>query len=160
MTSYMENQVDPAADRGATVLLADDDDDIRALVAAALRREGYRVIEACDGAQILDHIGGALLFDDPTRPDIIVSDVRMPGFAGTGILAGLRSSDWDTPFVLMTAYGGEAFEREATLLGADAVFKKPFDVDALLAVVGDLLSPEGARRRRRARESDQAPNER
>jgi len=131
----------------ATVLLADDDADIRALLAHALRREGYKVIEAADGAEILDHIGGALLFDDPTRPDIIVSDVRMPGFAGTGILAGLRSSNWDTPFVLMTAYGGAQFDEEAMALGADAVFKKPFDVDAMLTVIGELLSPERARRR-------------
>ncbi len=122
-----------------TVLLADDDDDIRALLASALRREGYCVIEASDGAQMLDHIGGALLFEDTARPDIIVSDQRMPGFMGTGILSGIRASEWDTPFVLITAFGNDQLEREALELGADAVVRKPFDVDYLLTLIGGLL---------------------
>lgn len=129
----------PTASRGRpTVLLADDDADIRALLSTALEREGYRVIEARDGAEMLDHLGGALLFD-MKRPDIIVSDHRMPGFVGTGLLAGIRASDWTTPFVLITAYGSPVFEREAKTLGADAVFKKPFDVDDLLEEIRRLL---------------------
>lgn len=131
-----------------TVLLADDDEDIRALLASALRREGYRVIEASDGAEILDHIGDALLFDDAERPDIIVSDQRMPGFVGTGILSGIRASEWSTPFVLITAYGTDQFEREAMELGADAVVRKPFDVDHVLSVIGGLLLVSRPRTRR------------
>lgn len=126
-------------DQHPLVLLAEDEHDIRALLAAALRREGYRVIEAATGAELLEHVSSSMLFGEKPAPDLIVSDIRMPGFTGTGILSGLRASNWTTPFILITAYGTEDILREARDLGADAVFRKPFEIDDLLTAICNLV---------------------
>lgn len=126
-------------DQHPLVLLAEDEHDIRALLAAALRREGYRVIEAATGAELLEHVSSSMLFGEKPAPDLIVSDIRMPGFTGTGILSGLRASNWNTPFILITAYGTEDIFREARELGADAVFRKPFEIDDLLTAICNLV---------------------
>lgn len=126
-------------DQHPLVLLADDEHDIRALLAAALRREGYRVVEAATGAELLEQVSSSMLFGERPAPDLIVSDIRMPGFTGTGILSGLRASNWTTPFILITAYGTEDLFREARELGADAVFRKPFEIDDLLTAICNLV---------------------
>ncbi len=65
------------------VILAEDEDDVRKMVAAALRGLGYEIIEASSGAQLLDELGDSLLDGDlASRPDIIISDIRMPGSPG------------------------------------------------------------------------------
>ena len=122
------------------VLLAEDDDDTRRMIAAALRQDGYEIIEARTGGELLDYVGSSVLFRDGSPPpDCIVSDVRMPGFTGTGILAGLRDTGCDLPFVVMTAFGNDEARCEAQQMGADAVFLKPFDIDDLRTVVRNLL---------------------
>src|SRR5260221_13795769 len=73
------------------VLLAEDDPDIRHLVALGLRTDGYKVVEAEDGAQLLERVASSMLFGEGDPPDLIVTDIRMPGFSGMTILAGLRS---------------------------------------------------------------------
>jgi DNA-binding response OmpR family regulator len=115
------------------------------MLATALRQDGYEVIEAKSGAELLDYVGSSLLFDDDVPPaDIIISDIRMPGFTGMGVLAGLRDIECDTPFVIITAFGTEETREEARLVGADAVFHKPFELDDLRTVVKNLL-PRRAR---------------
>lgn len=122
------------------VLLAEDDDDTRSMIAAALRQDGYEIIEARSGAELLDYVGASVLFEDGSpAPDCIVSDIRMPGFSGTGVLAGLRDTGCDTPFVIITAFGDDETRAEAHRMGADAVLNKPFDIDDLRTVVRNLL---------------------
>jgi len=122
------------------ILLAEDDEDTRRMLATALRQDGYEVIEAKSGAELLDYVGSSVLFEDGLPPaDIIISDIRMPGFTGTGILAGLRDVQCDTPFVIITAFGTEETREEARHMGADAVFHKPFDIDDFRTVVRNLL---------------------
>jgi len=85
---------------------------------------------------LLDHIGDGLLSgDESRRPDVIISDVRMPGLTGLEILAGLRQANWPTAIVLMTAYPSPETRQEAERLGADAFFAKPFDIDDLMTAV-------------------------
>ncbi len=127
-------------ERPPCVLVAEDDDDIRQMLVAALERDGYEVLEAKDGGELLDHVGSSLLFGDIfPRPDVIVSDIRMPGFTGLEVLAGLRDASWSTPVVLITAFGSEEAHQEALRLGADAIFDKPFDVDDLRTVVLNVM---------------------
>jgi len=122
------------------VLLAEDDEDTRVMIATALRQDGYEVIEARSGAELLDYVGASVLFADGSPPpDCIVSDIRMPGFTGTGVLAGLRDTGCDTPFVIITAFGSDESREGAHRIGADAVFHKPFDIDDLRTVVRNLL---------------------
>jgi len=117
------------------VLLAEDDDQMRMLVAAALRADGHHVVEARDGRALLDEIGSELLGERPGQlTDLIVSDIRMPGLTGLEVLAGIRQARWSTPVILITAFGDEATHVAARALGA-ACFDKPFDLDDLRTAV-------------------------
>jgi CheY-like chemotaxis protein len=133
------------------VIVAEDEADVRQLVAVALRRLGYEIIEARTGAELLDELGDGLLLEDlAARPDLIISDIRMPGLTGLEILAGLRHAEWSTAIVLMTAYADLETREEARRLGADAFFEKPFDIDDLITVVVNMTpmpahEPHGAR---------------
>ena len=120
------------------VLVADDDAGLHRLVSAAVRADGYEVVEARDGAEILSQLGSVAATPRDRPFDLIISDVRMPGLSGLELLAGLRDTDLETPFVLITAYGNRELTDEAYRLGADAVFQKPFDVDDLRTAVVNL----------------------
>jgi CheY-like chemotaxis protein len=130
------------------VLIAEDEADVRQLVAVALRGLGYEITEACSGVELLDALGDALLHGDAaSRPDVIISDIRMPGLNGLRVLAGLREAHWPTAIVLMTAYADLETREEARRLGADAFFAKPFDLDDLTTAVVNMASmPPGDRR--------------
>jgi CheY-like chemotaxis protein len=116
------------------ILVADDDPDMRALVASALRRGGYDVVEACNGLEAIDHIAPTV-WTKRNGFKAIVSDVCMPDLTGLDLLAALRCSRFETPVILMTAFGDEEVHAEARSLGATAVFDKPFNLDELHAAV-------------------------
>lgn len=121
------------------ILLAEDNLEMLRLLSGALARDGYDVIEARTGAELLDHLIDHLLDGGRAPVDLIISDLRMPGFTGLEILGGLRDDDPRTPFILITAFGGDETREEALRAGAAAVFDKPFDVDDLRAAVRRLL---------------------
>ena len=124
------------AGRRPRVLVVDDDDDMRALVASALSSDGYRVTEARDGSDALDmmRITGRV-------PDAIVTDVCMGDVSGLSLLAALRDEGCMTPIIVMTAFGDEQVRGEALRLGADAIFDKPIDIEDLRIVVMNVLRP-------------------
>jgi DNA-binding NtrC family response regulator len=117
-----------------TIFLAEDDDDQRAIISLALKSDGYEVIEAKDGTELLDLLAVASAVPEK-RPDIIVSDVLMPGYSGLGVLAALHKAAWRVPVILMTALQGSEVVRDAERLGACAVFRKPFDLDDLRTAI-------------------------
>jgi CheY-like chemotaxis protein len=122
--------------RPPRIIVAEDEEDVRQLVTVALRGLGYEIVEARTGAELLDEIGDGLLeVAGARRPDLIISDIRMPGLTGLEILAGLRAAEWPTAIVLMTAYPSVETREEAERLGADAFFAKPFDIDDLVTAV-------------------------
>jgi CheY-like chemotaxis protein len=124
------------------VIVAEDEPDVRMMVSVALRGVGYDIIEAQNGAELLDQIGEALIDGDTSmQPDLIISDIRMPGLTGMEILAGLRQAHWPTAIVLMTAYGDRELREEARRLGVDAFFEKPFDIDDLVTAVVNMVPP-------------------
>jgi len=116
------------------VLVADDDEEMRALLAQTLRDDGYEVREAADGFDALlaaglgrgEEIGGV---------DLIVTDLRMPGLTGAELLAGLRALSWDVPVVLISAFLDEETARLALRHTAVQVLSKPFSLVALRAAV-------------------------
>jgi DNA-binding response OmpR family regulator len=118
------------------ILVAEDDDDMRSLVAGALRDDGHDVTEAGDGGRMLVRLARA--YGGDARYDLLVSDVRMPVCSGLQILENLRLARWHTPFILMTGFGDEQTRARAEALGA-TVFTKPFDMDDLRAAVLKLL---------------------
>jgi CheY-like chemotaxis protein len=122
------------------VLVAEDDDDLRALIVWGLGTDGYDVVEARNGREAIDEVAGSLLLDEGERPpDLIITDVRMPGVTGVSLLAGIRARGWRIPIIVMTAYDIETMRPEADRLGADVVFSKPFDIDDLRTAAMNLL---------------------
>jgi CheY-like chemotaxis protein len=124
------------------VLLAEDDDAFRGLLAGGLRREGYLVLEAASGVRLSAMVESLLHSGRSPRPELIVTEVRMPGQTGLGVLEQLRRHDWMTPVILMTGFGGAAFESEALRLGATAIFSKPFALEDLRRAARELVPVE------------------
>lgn len=122
----------------ARVVVVDDDEDMRVLVASTLRRAGMEVIEARNGLQVLDYVM-SLVRNRRAQPDLIVSDARMPGVNGLSLLESLRASGSSVPVVFMTAFGGEGFRENAERLGAAEILDKPLEADTLAAAVRKQL---------------------
>jgi CheY-like chemotaxis protein len=118
------------------VLLAEDDREMRRLLASTLRKEHCEVLEAGNGLELAELIA---LERSPSNTgpaiDLIISDVRMPGRSGLEVLTVLRRNDRETPVILITAFGEPDTHAEAYRLGALAVFNKPFDIDDLRTMV-------------------------
>ena len=127
----------PAVDaprRQATVLLVDDEDQLRKVMRDLLERDGYSVAEARDGVQALDEV-------DRHAPDVIVLDLNLPGLDGYTVLSKLRSREAtrDIPVIVLTAKGDEDNEVRVFELGADDFLTKPFRARALSARLESLL---------------------
>ena len=138
----------PPMTRPWRVLLAEDDDEMRALLARSLRSQGYEVIECPDGWTMLRYTTPYLLsleMEDEVRFDLVISDLRMPVLTGLEILDGSRSVEGFPPFILMTAFGNEEIHELARRAGAVAWYEKPFDIDDLLDDVRRILPPAGKR---------------
>ena len=127
----------------ACVLLVEDDDEMRGLLASVLRADGYETVEAASGREGVNYVydswgvGGR-----HARPlDLIVSDIRMPGWTGLDLLDVVRRARMTTPVLLITAFGARETHQEAARLGAGAVLDKPFDLDEFRATVAALVVP-------------------
>jgi len=121
---------------GLRVLVAEDDAEMRSLIATALAADGCDVLEASDGRELFEIL--AAMSPPGSRlepPDIIVSDIRMPGPSGLDGLALLRQSTWSVPVIVITGFGDLATHDEARRLGAAIVLDKPFDMEVLRTAV-------------------------
>lgn len=125
------------------VLLAEDDYEHRTLLKSELEREGFQVTAVADGGELLDYLEKTILHESygtpsaPT-PDIIVSDVRMPGATGIEVLWGLREARWTKPVLLITAFGDEALHERARRLEAE-ILDKPFVLSDLVDAIRSLV---------------------
>lgn len=116
------------------VLVADDDDDILALVGLRLRRAGYDVVCARDGIEALETL-------DDRLPALAVIDVMMPRMNGHDLVRALRARP-DTrqlPIIVLTAAVHDRIAAASTEAGADAHMRKPFSPRELVARVDALL---------------------
>lgn len=118
------------------ILLAEDDREMRSILASAFEAEGYDVTECRDGDQFVDRI---VTPSPGVDFDLIVSDVRMPSHTGLEILEAGKQLKGFPPMILITAFGSEDLHVRARQLGAVAVLDKPFDVEDLMATVKSLL---------------------
>jgi DNA-binding response OmpR family regulator len=122
------------------VLLAEDDEELRSLLATVLRKDGHEVVEATTGTHLLRYIEGLTREGNASRlPDVLVSDVKMPGLTGLEVAAALRIANWGVPIVLITAFGDEEAHQRASELGA-VMLDKPFDLDTLRGAVREALT--------------------
>ena len=126
--------------RSCRLLLAEDDTATRALLALGLRREGYEVVEAGNGIELLTHLEAQVATDAPPF-DAIISDVYMPGLGGFDVLAAVYCACWPTPFIVMTAFADQGTYDEARALGAAKVVEKPCSLGTLEAAVREVIAP-------------------
>lgn len=119
------------------ILLAEDDDDLRWALASYLTSQGYDVSAVANGAAALAHIEACMR--ENNIPDIIVTDVRMPGITGTELLQSLRTRGCDTPVVIMSAFADEALRLRAKDLGANLFLEKPIEPAQLQSAVLQIL---------------------
>ena len=117
---------------GRTVLIVDDDPDVRAVLTDAFESEGFRVMTAANGVQALHRTRDA-------PPDVIVLDLNMPMMKWRRLPVRLarRGRDHSVPIVAISAAYPSLQPED---LAGDAFFPKPFDVDLLIRHVKDLLA--------------------
>ncbi|MDD2849437.1 MAG: sigma 54-interacting transcriptional regulator, partial [Desulfuromonadaceae bacterium] len=120
--------------KSLTVLLAEDEDDLRYETAAFLELYCGRVIQAVNGRE-------ALALIDTHRPDLVISDIRMPVMDGLELAACLKGRSSDTPLIFCTAFTETSYLLKAIELGVDAFVRKPVDTDELLAVIAKAALP-------------------
>ena len=122
------------------VLVIDDDADVRALLEAVLRKQGFEVETAADGASGLAQAGAH-------RPGLILLDMRMPGMDGFAVLRALKGSQptADIPVIAMTGSPDLKTTARARVLalGASDFIAKPFDIDRLVEEIKVFLAARG-----------------
>lgn len=124
-----------------TVLVAEDDDELRGLIVNALRARGFAAVGVRDGRELLDQLSNGILAPHALPfPDALVTDLRMPGFSGLEVLAVLQSAGVRLPVVAITAFGDVDTHAKAFAVGANVVLDKPFAIKDLLANVHYLLN--------------------
>src|SRR3954454_15656498 len=121
------------------VLVVDDEANARTALAELLRDEGYRVDMAADGFKALGKI-------EENEPDIVLTDLKMPGMDGLELLRKLRAQERDVVVVVMTAFGAVDTAIAAMKDGASDYLTKPVNVTELVLVLGREME----RRRLRA----------
>jgi DNA-binding response OmpR family regulator len=119
--------------RRPRVLVADDDETLRELVAKMLVRRGHEVREACDGDEVLEWLSISASLG-LALPEVLVLDVDMPGHTGIELLVSLRNAGSEIPIILVTARVS-AEVREVASWGTAIVLEKPFTMEALEAAV-------------------------
>jgi len=119
-----------------TILVADDDVNIRELVCLFLRNDGFETVEAADGKE-------AMAVYASTRVDLVVLDIMMPLMDGWELCRELRKANPDLPLLMLTARG-ETWEKvKGFQLGTDDYLTKPFDPLELTVRVRALLKRYG-----------------
>jgi len=115
-----------------TILVIDDDENIRDMIGLMLEKEGFRPILAADGKTGLQEAFAS-------RPSLILVDLRMPGLGGVDVCKKLRASGSQTPIIVLSAIGDEVDKVLLLEIGADDYVVKPFGARELLARIRAVL---------------------
>jgi two-component system response regulator AtoC len=115
-----------------TILVADDDASIRSLLKQLLSDEGYNVVEATTGSEVVEKV-------KDVNPDLVIMDVRMPELDGIEALSKLKVSSPKTSVLIMTAFGSSNNAIRAMELGAFDYITKPFELDKISHTVKRVI---------------------
>lgn len=131
--------------RAKKILLVEDNNEVRQLLALFIKRLGYEVFEAATGLEAIDRAS-------TLNPDLIIMDLRLPGINGDQATARLKAkpSTRDIPILITTGYGADIHIKRAFIAGAAEILLKPID----LTTLGDVLRRCLSARRKKTR----APN--
>jgi len=122
------------AEKGRIIVI-DDDDGIRTVIAAALKSEGYFVDTASNGKQAIDKSQANLY-------NLALVDVRLPDMEGTKLLAAMKETTPEMRKIILTGHPGLDSAIEAVNKGAHAYLVKPVDMDELLRAVQEQLKKQ------------------
>ena len=129
------------------IVVAEDSGTLRRLLALVLERDGHEVVEARDAGELLEALATALVEEGESEGegrapfDLVICEQSLPGVVGLSVLAGLRSSDRTTPFILIT--GDLEVQQRARHLGA-VVLDHPFSVAAIRGAIRQSTDPLAA----------------
>jgi two-component system OmpR family response regulator len=118
---------------GEHLLIVDDEDNLRSMLAAALRHNGFMVSAACNGREALKAMGG------PPHPDLVVLDVMMPDLDGFEVCRRMRADGDGTPVLFLTARDSVIDKVRGLTLGGDDYLQKPFSLEELVARANAIL---------------------
>jgi DNA-binding NtrC family response regulator len=116
----------------AKILIVDDEEGMRRLLAKVLTREGYETVTAASGSEALRQARG-------DQFDLVVTDIKMPEMDGLELLAELKATDPSLPVIAITAYGTVENAVQALRLGAYDYITKPFETDEIKLTVAKAL---------------------
>ncbi len=112
--------------RKTSILVVDDDPQIRKLLSANLLKRNYEVQEAANGAE-------AIAYMEQDLPDLAILDLVMPGISGNDLCVWIRERRLDIPIIVLSAYDEEDLKVKALDAGADDYVTKPFKAEEFLA---------------------------
>jgi two-component system, OmpR family, alkaline phosphatase synthesis response regulator PhoP len=114
------------------IALAEDDENLRFLVAERLQLEGYKVLEASNGEEAEN-----IILEE--QPDIVLLDWMMPGKQGADVCESVRSKGYDKLVIMMTAKSQDVDKIEAYNFGVSDYITKPFNMDVLVAMIDNKI---------------------
>ncbi|HUP87812.1 MAG TPA: response regulator [Longimicrobiales bacterium] len=118
--------------KAKTILLVEDEEQVRVLLERVLVKNDYKVLSATNGREALALAQGKI-----NDIDLVISDLVMPELGGVGLLRELRLIRSDIPFLYMTGYSEEDVQQEGPLEGAHLI-QKPFTPVQLMQRIADL----------------------
>lgn len=118
----------------ATILVVDDDDPVRVMLARLLRTQGYTVLQAA-------HANEARALLDSRKPDLVISDIVMPGESGIELRRSILERWPEIPVILISGYSAEGPAEFAARTMNTLFVQKPFAADQFLALVEQTLLP-------------------
>ena len=116
-----------------TILVIDDDDQLRCSFEKLLTGEGYQVLSAASAESGLQTVAADC-------PDLVILDIRLPGMNGLEAFERLHAAEPKLPVIIMTAFGTTETAIKATRMGAFDYILKPFDIPEMLATIRKALN--------------------
>jgi DNA-binding response OmpR family regulator len=126
------------------IIIAEDHDDHRYLCALACEREGFEVLQAADGRQLIDLVHEQRESGDLRQVALVISDIMMPALTGLDALETLRQEGVELPFLFVSALGDHETRSRAMGLRAMGIFVKPFDFVFLRRFLRESIVDHGS----------------
>jgi two-component system response regulator AtoC len=121
----------------AKILVADDEQNLRRVLVAMLKRDGHEVVQAASGVEAIERIADV---------DVVITDLRMPGADGMEVLRTASRTHPQIPVIMITAYGSVGQAVEAIKAGAFDYIEKPFEQDSIRTIVDKAIGQAAANR--------------
>nr|MBA3451823.1 sigma-54-dependent Fis family transcriptional regulator [Deltaproteobacteria bacterium] len=121
----------------AKILVADDEQNLRRVLVALLRRDGHEVVQAASGLEAIERLH---------EVDVVITDLRMPGADGMEVLRTASKNHPHVPVIMITAYGSVGQAVEAIKAGAFDYIEKPFEQDAIRSIISKAIGQAAANR--------------